>query len=197
MVAILNSAGFTAFFKSTKDYLQPILQLSAVSLPLLLHIDDTRRAALLIGIVYFFIFMLTSYASKSSEKFSTKFRSTSRALNVTFSSGAFMLLASGLALWLHLAPVAILGFMALYIIHNVRKPMNVARISDAVSNDISASALSTESQMTTILLAVLSPLLGLLADRLGIGPALAILAGLVLVVSFVFKIKDEGKNDAK
>lgn len=197
MVAILNSAGFTAFFKSTKDYLQPILQLSAVSLPLLLHIDDTRRAALLIGIVYFFIFMLTSYASKSSEKFSTKFRSTSRALNITFSSGAFMLLASGLALWLHLAPVAILGFMALYIIHNVRKPMNVARISDAVSNDISASALSTESQMTTILLAFLSPLLGLLADRLGIGPALAILAGLVLVVSFVFKIKDEGKNDAK
>ena len=42
--AILNSAGFTAFFKSSKDYLQPILQVFAMSLPFFIGLHEIKRS---------------------------------------------------------------------------------------------------------------------------------------------------------
>ena len=68
--------------------------------------------------------------------------------------------------------------------------MNVAFISDQISNKVMASGLSVESQVTTILMAILSPLLGLLADNFGIGIALAGLGGLMFVCSFFAKVND-------
>jgi len=50
--AIFNSSGFDAFFKATKDYLQPLLQAIALALPLLLTWQDTQRTAVLVGLVY-------------------------------------------------------------------------------------------------------------------------------------------------
>jgi len=188
MRAIFNSAGFTAFFKSTKDYLQPVIKIFAISIPLFLNLGDTRRTAVIIGIVYFIIYMLTTYASRSAEKVSKRFDNLANAINVTFWIGACFLFISGLASWINFSLLSVLFFIGLYIIHNLRKPMNVAFISDQISNKVMASGLSVESQVTTILMAILSPLLGLLADNFGIGIALAGLGGLMFVCSFFAKI---------
>jgi len=189
MRAIFNSAGFTAFFKSTKDYLQPIIKTFAISLPLFLNLGDTGRTAIIIGMVYFVIYMLTSYASRSAEKVSKRFDNLAVAINITFWIGAGFLLLSGLASWLNLSLLAVFVFMGLYVVHNLRKPMNIAFISDHISSQVMASGLSTESQVTTILMAILSPLLGLLADYFGPGMALAMLGGLMLLFSFFSKVK--------
>ena len=73
MRAILNSAGFSAIFKTSKDYLQPILETFALAWPLLflLDLNDVKRSGLVIGGVYFFIYLLTSYASRNSDRFSS------------------------------------------------------------------------------------------------------------------------------
>ena len=72
--AILSSATYTGLFKTTKDYLQPILQSLAMALPFLLFVDEVKRGGVVIGVVYFFVYLLTSYASRSSDQFSRRFK---------------------------------------------------------------------------------------------------------------------------
>ena len=59
--------------------------------------------------------------------------------------------------------------------------MNVGYISDNISHKTMASGLSVESQIKTILMAILAPVIGLLADRFGVGVALIIVAILFLL----------------
>ena len=177
--AILNSAGFDAFFKATKDYLQPVLEAFALGLPVFVAFESGQRSALVIGLVYFGIYLLSSYASRNAGSIGRRFGDVAQAINVTFLIGAGLLVVAGAASWLNLPVLSIVVFLGLYLLHNVRKPLNVAFISDQISNDVMASGLSVESQVVTLLMAMVAPVLGVLADAAGIGSALALL-GLVM-----------------
>ena len=158
--AILNSSGFDAFFKATKEYLQPILEAFALALPVLLAVEDTRRSAVIIGVVYFGIYLLTSYASRSAAQFGRRFASIAQGLNWTFLAGAVFLFVAGLATQWQWDVVAILVFLGFYVLHNVRRPMTVAFVSDQISSRVMAAGLSAESQFTTLGAALLAPVAG-------------------------------------
>lgn len=193
--AISNSAGFMGFFKSSKDYLQPILQAYALALPLFISLDDTRRSAVLIGGVYFVIYLLTSYASRNAAPFSRRFSNLGQAINGSFLLGGVFLLIAGLAAWQHWAIISIIVFLGFYILQNVRRPMNVGYISDQIDSKVMASGLSVESQLSTMLMAVLSPLLGVLADTFSVGIALAIFgAGMIGLLAVVRVKSDAGES---
>jgi MFS family permease len=193
--AILNSSGFSGLFKASKDYLQPILESFALALPIFLLMEDKRRSALVIGLVYSVIYLFTSYASRSAAGFSNNFKSLGRAINLTFLAGGTLLFVAGLAAWINLTWFAILVFLLFYVLHNLRRPMNVSFISDRISHRVMASGLSVESQFTTLLSAIFAPVLGALADHFGVGPALAILAfGVVLLYLFV-RVDEEQAAD--
>lgn len=190
MRSILNSAGFLALFKSTKDYLQPILESFALGLPILLVLDDVRRSGIVVGVIYFFIYLLTSYASRSADRFSRRFSGLARPVNLTYLLGVAMLLIAGLAAWQELRVIAILVFVAFYLLQNLRKPLNVALISDQIEQKVMASGLSVEAQMSTLLVAIFAPLLGALADWAGVGLALAFF-GLLTMGLYVFARVEE------
>ena len=183
--ALGNSSIFGALFKSTKDYLQPILESFALSLPFLLAISDQQRGAVVIGVVYFFIYLATSYAARNAAGFSEHFPSLGRAINLTFVFGAGLLFIAGLATWQNWAFISIIVFLAFHVLHNLRRPMNVSFISDKIESRVMASGLSVEAQLITILSAIFAPLLGLLADHVGVGSALAVI-GLVTLGSYLF-----------
>jgi MFS family permease len=183
--ALLNSANFAAFFKSAKDYLQPILAALALSLALLGEMDDTRREALIIGVVYFGIYLLTSFASRRAYQVSNRFQSLSRAVNITYLTGGILLVISGVAAGSNLQLIAVICFILLFILNNIRRPINVGLISDQISSNVMASGLSTETQLTTIVSAIIAPLLGFLADVLGVGQGLSLI-GILFVGMFVF-----------
>ncbi|MCP5095832.1 MAG: MFS transporter [Chloroflexi bacterium] len=190
MRSILNSATFSALFKSTKDYLQPILETFALALPFLLLLDDVKRSGVVVGVVYFFIYLLTSYASRSSNQISRRFENLAAPINLTFLVGVGFLLVAGVSTWQNLTIISIIMFLGFYVLQNLRKPMNVAFISDQISHKVMASGLSVEAQFTTILVAVLAPILGAMADAFGVGIALTVLgAGAFLFYSFV-KVKE-------
>jgi len=194
MRSILNSASFTALFKTCKDYLQPILQSFALALPFLILLEDVKRSGVVIGIVYFFIYLLSSYASRSSDKFSRNFNNLATPINITFLIGIGFLLLAGITTWQNLVIISVFVFLGFYVLQNLRKPMNVALISDQISHNVMASGLSVEAQITTILVAVFAPALGALADSLGIGIALIILS-IVTLSSYVFvAVRDNSPN---
>ncbi|MFP6721671.1 MAG: hypothetical protein VCF25_15590 [Candidatus Poribacteria bacterium] len=60
---IVESMSFEGGFKASKDYLQPILKNAVIALPFLLVMENIKRTALLIGIVYFAMHMMSSIAS--------------------------------------------------------------------------------------------------------------------------------------
>ncbi len=181
--AILNSASFMALFKASKDYLQPILQQWALALPIFLVYSGEQRSAIVIGVVYFLIYLGTSYASRNAERFSRRFRDLEMAINLSFLFGVGLLMVAGAAAWLRWDVVAVVAFLGFYILHNLRRPMNVAYISDQIDSRVMASGLSVESVVRTLLASGMALLLGWWADLFGVGPALAALA-LTLAVFF-------------
>ena len=189
MRAILNSSSFVGFFKATKEYLQPILKTFAIALPIFVVLDATKRSAVIIGIVYFVIYLLTSYASRSAARFEKRFESLSHAINLTFLVGAVFLFIAGIASQQRLSLLSILLFLGFYVLHNLRKPMNVAFISDQISHKVMASGLSVESQFSTIFMVILAPVLGALADAFSVGTALGCLGGAMLLVSVFVRVK--------
>ncbi len=191
MRAILNSSGFSAIFKTSKDYLQPILEAFALSWPLLFLVDleNVKRSGVVIGVVYFFIYLLTSYASRNSDRFSQRFINLAAAINITFLVGAIFLFIAGLATWQNLAVISILVFLGFYVLQNLRKPMNVSFISDQISHKVMASGLSIEAQFTTLLVVIFAPILGYVADRYGVGIALAGFGFGALLIFFFVRVQ--------
>jgi len=186
MKAILNSASFSGVFKSVKDYLQPILAILALSVSVFSNLEDTRREAVIIGLVYFGIYFLTSLASRRAYIFSERFSSLSRAVNFTYLLGAGMLILSGVTANLQIILLAVICFLGLYVINNIRRPINVGIISDQISSKIMASGLSTESQFTTIFSAIAAPLLGFLVDSFGVGNGITLIGiGMIALFSLV------------
>ena len=184
--ALLNSSSFGGLFRAIKDYLQPVLALMALSMSIFAQMEDTRREALVIGLVYFFIYLLTSFASRRAFRFTKRFSSLPAAVNISYLIGIGLLFLSGIMTRLEFTLAAVILFIGLYVINNIRRPINVGLISDQISSNVMASGLSAEAQLTTMFSALFAPLLGFLADSFGVGDSLALVGlGMLLLFSIV------------
>ncbi|HIE25037.1 MAG TPA: MFS transporter [Anaerolineales bacterium] len=188
--ALLNSSVNGASFKATKDYLQPILENFALALPIVLSVSAVQRGAVMIGAVYFIIYLFTSYASRNAAKFRERFSSLGRAINLGFLLGAGLLFIAGLATWANIVALSIITFLAFYALRSLRRPMDVGYISDQIESKIMASGLSVEAQLTTIFTAIFAPILGYLADIFGVGIALTVLGFGILSLYAIVKVDE-------
>jgi MFS-type transporter involved in bile tolerance (Atg22 family) len=89
--------------------------------------------------------------------------------------------------------IAILFYIAIYLIENARNPIGVAYISELYDNKILATALSANSQAKSLFAAILAPILGFLADKFGIGIALSALALIILISTPLYLVKIKTK----
>ncbi|RKX80268.1 MAG: MFS transporter [Spirochaetes bacterium] len=168
--AFINGSFFDAVFRAVKDYLQPVLKQYAVLLPIFVALEEPqKRTSLVIGVVYFLLFFLTSLSARSSGKISTRLSLLSRALNVTYLIGVILTLLSGIFLILQWYIPSIVLFVIFYMLENLKRPMNVGYFSDLFSNRVMATGFSVETQIKTIFMAVLAPIMGFLADNFGVG----------------------------
>ncbi len=177
--SIINSSLFDGLFKTVKDYIQPIIKAFAISAPFLIFMSE-KRDTIIISIVYFVLFLLSSFASGNSEKFKNKFASLAGAINKSYILGILFVIISGIFYICGLNLITIICFILFYMFQNLRRPMNVGYISGIIPSGIMASGLSAESQLKTFFIAVLSPVTGYLADTFGIGIAIIILSFLTL-----------------
>lgn len=180
--ALINSSLFDAVFKTMKDYVQPVLKALAVSIPLFAALEGNQRVALLSGLVYSVLYLLTSVASGKSWKFHALFTRQSTGLNLTYLAGALAAAVVGLFLVLDIRAAAVAFFIIFYLIENLRRPATLGVLSDRIKGSVMATGLSGESQLKTILVALFAPVFGFAADRFGIGPAMVALAAVPLVL---------------
>ncbi len=189
--ALLNSSVFSALYKSTKDYIQPMIKTYALTLPILITFSNKQRTTVIIGIVYFFIYLMTSYASRKSGDFSNRFKRVTTGINYTYLIGAAFLLLSGVFLYFGYSFISIILFIAIYLIENLRKPLNVGYISDLISLEVMATGLSSESQLKTIFTAVFAFLMGVIAQYAGVGVAIVSLSIITILIFPLVRLKTQ------
>jgi len=179
--ALLTSSLFNGFFKSVKDYIQPMIITAVAGLPLLTQQTEIRRGAVLTGMVYFVLFILTSRASIQAGRFKNEEKTLTGMLDNSYIISALLILLSGISLRFGHSEISIVLFILYYMLMNVRRPVSMSHLSNKVPAAIMATGLSIESQMKTVVVAIMAPLAGLAADKLGIGTALMILSVLVIL----------------
>ena len=121
VLEIVNSSALhSAFLKSIKDYIQPLMINLALLIPIMTTMDSKSKGGLTIGICYFFIFILTSYASKFSGKVSLfRIKNVERK---TLLLGLVSGLSCGVLFHYKLWLLSLLVFVIIYIVENLRKP---------------------------------------------------------------------------
>ena len=195
--AVLNLSVYSGYNKAVKDYLQPVLQSVALGVPFLLFLDDIQRTSVVVGLVFFVVYMLNSFASKYSGKLAAQFKNIYKPLNITLFSGYLFGILSGLFYSIDMYIISIIFFILIIVIENIRKPMAVSNVSDLLDRKIYATALSVDSQIKTIVSALAAILIGFLADNYGIGYALIIISVILLIgfsVYFVKSFNNEKRN---
>ena len=165
---IFESMGFEGFFKASKDYLQPILL--AAALPLTgglatrYDLTETQRSVFLFAPVFFTLFMLSAVASRKAHVLVDRHGSEDRTAKWLWAVAAaiFLALVPGMYFDLHWAMIG--GFVLLYIMQNLWRPVLISRFGAHSDETKGATVLSIESQAKSVATMIIAPLLGCAID---------------------------------
>ncbi|MCP3963197.1 MAG: MFS transporter, partial [bacterium] len=171
-------------YKTVKDYLQPLLQQSALLLPFLLALDDAGRAAVLVGAVYFGLYLLSALATRTAHRVRDAAGGAARATRRVWLVNGLAYLALTAALFAGWNAAAIALFVLLALLLNVWLPIYLERIDDASDREIGATLLSVDAQSVSVYVMLIAPALGWAVDAVGLWPVGvvgALAAAIVLV----------------
>lgn len=161
---ITESMCFEGVYGAVKDYLQPLLKVAALSLPLFVGTAEKQRTALLVGAVYFVLHILASVASRQSHRVAEALKGEECAARVIWIVVALLYLALLPLLFLHISTGIIVIFVLLAIVQNIWRPVLISRIDSHSDPAIGATLLSVESQSSSLTTLFLAPTLGFLID---------------------------------
>lgn len=165
---LLESVGFEGFFKASKDYLQPVLKAAAVplvaSMAIGVDLGEPQQAAVLIGPVYFCLYLLSAAASRNAHKLADRAGGEDRAARWLWVVSLVTFAAMTPSMYFDVHSMIICGFVALFALQNVFRPILISRIDSHCSEEQGATLLSIENQSKSLSTMFLAPLLGLAVD---------------------------------
>lgn len=189
LLAVNSLSLYSGFYSSIKDYIQPLLKSFALSIPLFAALSDDKRTALWIGFFYFFIYMITAWVSRNSGRFNARFAQALKPMNLTIIIGFMVGIFTGLGFLLGYYVFAIIGFLIILVIENLRKPIGISVIANLTQEKAMSSVLSVSSQAKSIFAAMLAPVIGFLADLLNPGTAMAIVSVFLILIMPVYYLR--------
>ena len=184
---IYSSASHTAYLRAVKDYIQLVMINLVIIIPILIHLELEQKSGILIGLMYFFIFLVTSTASKFSSKLAN--RSHRSLTRLTLLAGFLFGALSGMAFMHEFWIISLLAFALIYVMENIRKPLLTGAIADQVPKEILTSVLSAQSLLRTIITTLLALAFGLLADHFGVGISLFTISSLLLLSGLLLRTR--------
>lgn len=185
---------YSGYYKAIKDYLQAVIAVWAVAVPFLMDFNDEQRSSVMIGIVFFGVYLLSSLASRSSGSFSERFSSSASPMNITLIAGLICGAISGLFFTFELWPLSVLLFIVVYMIENIRKPVGVAYLGSNTDSRALASILSVDSQAKSLIAAILAMVFGIFADLFGVGWSILIVSTGLLILTPLMLLKAGNKK---
>jgi len=201
---LLNASTANSFFKVAKDYLQPILKDAAAAIalavPLFAFADSpTKRAAILIAVVYFAIHLNEFFSSRYSGRLARRVGHLGKTMNMLFWGFAAAFCLAGVCLRVNALAVhpvirqvalavAVLMLLFFYTLNNLRMPIVTGLLSEKAKPQQRATILSVHSQLRAVIAAAVAPAFGLIADHLGIPFAFLIGGGVLMVAGVALRL---------
>ena len=179
---------FHGLFRASKLYLQPALMTAAVvwfghdaS-----ELKDASRSALLVGPVYFLLFVAAGIASRNAHRIAERAGGDAPAARLLWGCLALLFVVLAVASATATSAVVIIAFVVWYVLQNIWRPVMTSRIYGVIDEKKGTTVLSIDSlgQRTTTM--VLAPLFGFLFDQAGSFWPVATVGG---VVAFVFLVR--------
>lgn len=166
---LLESMGFEGLFKASRDYLQPILKAAAIPLTAvmftgLVDLTEEQRSVVLIGPVFFVLFLVSAVASRNAHRLVGEPGMEDRAARRIWLATAFLFLALLPSAWFGVHGMMIGVFAAFHVMQNFWRPILVSRVNAHCEASQGATILSIESQARSLATMVLAPVLGLAVD---------------------------------
>ncbi|MBN2539611.1 MAG: hypothetical protein JXB09_06140, partial [Deltaproteobacteria bacterium] len=161
---ITESMAFEGVFEAAKDYLQPVIKGTVLVIPLFVYMENTRRSAIIVGMVYFALHLLSAWGSRKSHKITLWTGGEEQGASLIWKGVLFVYLLLTAVLYLKWYYVAIVGFVALYVMQNLWRPILISRFDEYATETQGATVLSIESQAKSVSTIFAAPLLGIAVD---------------------------------
>ncbi|MBV6458430.1 MAG: hypothetical protein HONBIEJF_01557 [Fimbriimonadaceae bacterium] len=170
---MLESMGFEGVFKAVKDYLQPVLKAAAGGLFAASGLaivqseegwSDTQRSAVLVGVVYFVLYVLSSFGSRQTHKIAERLGNEERASTALWASAALLYGLILLGGWMGLAAILIPAFVLLHVMQAIWRPLIISRFDKSSDERQAATILSIEGQAQGLATLACAPIVGLAID---------------------------------
>ncbi|MBW2557581.1 MAG: MFS transporter [Deltaproteobacteria bacterium] len=161
---IAESMAFEGVFEAAKDYLQPVIKSTVLVIPLFVYMENTRRSAIVVGMVYFALHLLSAWASRKSHRITQYAGGEEPGASLIWKGVLFVYLLLAVVLYLKWYYVAIAGFVALYVMQNLWRPILISRFDEYATETHGATVLSVESQAKSVSTIFAAPFLGLAVD---------------------------------
>ena len=163
---LAESMVFEGIYRAGKDYLQPVLKSAALAAPVLLALSDQRRTALLVGAVYFPLYLLSSLASRGAGGFVRRLGGQRRGARMLWLLDLLTFAVMGAGILAGLPSVVIVSFLALAVLQNIWRPVLISRVASHADPSEMATVLSIESQAKSLFVAIVAPLMGWAVDAI-------------------------------
>lgn len=191
---IFSAAMYSGFFKSLKDYIQPVVVLAFSGLVFTASWGKEQNSAIPLGVLYFLIYLVNAVAARHAYLFEKWQGGSNTSADRAYLIGGISILVSGLCLLSGYALAGLIFYLPLFIMHNIRRPIMVGIMSQELPETQRAAGLSAESQLKTLVATIVAPLFGLAADHAGLAPALVILAALFLLAFPLSRLTESKKK---
>lgn len=187
---LINSGIYDGFFAVLKDFLQPILKVHILAVPLLISFGSQEKSlSLVLGFSYFIIYIISAISARNSYRIKRYFASET-ALNLIFLVTAMVLGLIGYLSWKKWVLAIMVLYIILYILFNLRRPIMLDYLSGIMDKKERATILSIESQLKTIVVIVLAPVFGYIADSWSLGLMYIFAFVLMLILYLIMSISN-------
>ncbi len=186
---ILNHSFYDGLFKSIEDFIQPILSTIILGSGVLLFSKYNSKTNLniILGLTYAFINLINAFGSRSAYIF----KNALGARNILNYSYLFIaLVLTILGLFINSYVLVIVIFLFLNIVVNVRKPIFVGEIGNAIPKNERATILSIDSQLKSLAITISAPIVGFLAEQYSLSMAMYASASFVILTLAVVWVKN-------
>ncbi len=183
---ILSQSFFELGIKTSKNLIQPILKTILISTSFItlfaLSISDYTKIT--IGLCYFMIKITSSYCTRNIYIIKNKFKSKTLEKAYFYSLG-FSLITIAISIHFSSSILCIIMFFVINILGDSRKPIFLEVIDSETNKSLRATTLSIQSQTTAILSVIVAPILGYIANTIGLKYALAILGLTIITIKYL------------
>jgi len=161
---MVESMSFGGVYKAVEDYLQPVVQSMALLLPIFIGWGDVRRSAVMIGVVYVILYLVSAYASRNAHRVAGYAGGEEEGSRLLWKVAFVLYLGLIPLLYFGYYYVAVIGFIALSLLLNIWRPMLLSRFDVYASEAKGATILSVQSQARSVSTMIVAPLMGAAVD---------------------------------